>query len=432
MVTEINDIIKKDTGWHITNNITQWTDYGNVNETTCYAYSNLDYLKKRDNTCASIAGDGGVNSTHGSPVLHCSNFKFNIPNNATITKIEVRQRRKCNTKQQNTKEGIVDRIIRLKVGAGDKNYGEGINNSTDAKWVNKESELKDYTSGNYDDLTVYDVWGIEVTPAMANNQNFGCVLQSIGTTDTMMQPVIDCVEIKITYTQLETTTTTPENTSKDKNIIVNTQSKYITTRIDKYYQTDTQEDPSNPMKTSLSLDYIYTGTSFYIRFINNVQTNPKNGVQFIEEGLHDPITITLDKLRFRNGNTKMIIPPTKVRGSTDKEDIKRGYISILKEITVYPTEEGTGTITIEGLHKTVNKETITTETIEITVRPSVLIAGNSLTTIKNSTFTNCQATKGTAIYSYGQLTYDNLTLNDITTVDKVLFDYDKYRDGEFR
>lgn len=431
MVTEINDIIKKDTGWHLPNNITQWTDYGNVNQTTCYAYSNLDYLKKRDNTCASIAGDGGVNATHGSPVLHCSNFKFNIPDNAIITKITVRQRRKCNTKQQSTKEAIIDRVIRLKIGAGDKNYGEGHNNSDGVKWANKESELREYTSGNYDDLSVYDVWGIVVTPAMANNQNFGCVLQCIGTTDAMMQPVIDCVEMNITYTQLGTTATTQENTSKDENIIVTTQSPYITSRIDKYYQTDTQEEQTNPMKTSLSLDYIYTGTSFYIRFINNVQTNG-NGVQFIEDGLHDKITITLDKLRFRNGKTQMVIPPTKVQGSTDREDIRRGYISILKEITVYPTEEGTGIITIHGLHKTVKNETITTETIEITVRPSVLIAGNSLTTIKNSTFTNCQATKGTSIYNYGQLTYDNLTLNDITSTDNVLFDYDKYRDGEFR
>lgn len=431
MVTVNTDIITKDTGWHLPTQINQYNEYGVVNQETCYAYSNLEYIKKRDGTCASIAGDGGVNNTHHSPILYCSGFKFNIPENATITKIQVRQRRKCNTQQQKTEEGIKDRVIRLKIGASVTDYGEGHNNSEEAKWNAKENGLADYTIGNDEDKTVFQVWGFTVTPPMANNPNFGCVFQCTGKTSAMMQPVIDSVEMNITYTQLGTSTTTPGNTSKTENIINENQSPQTTSKVETNYKPDNQETATNPMKTQTSIDYIYTPITFYIRYINNVLTN-KNGVKYIEEAKHDKITITLEKLRFQNGKTTMTLPVTKLPESTDKTDIERGYISILKQINVYPTSVGTGKIIIKGLKPRVNDETTNTQTLNITIIESTTNTSNSMCTITNSTFNGCNATEGKAVYNYGKLTYENLNITGIGIGTKYLFDYDKYRDGEFR
>ena len=427
MVTVNNDIIVKDTGWQLPTQISQYNEYGIINTETCYAYSNLPYLKQRDNTCASIDGVGGVNNIHHSPLIYCYGYGFNIPIGATITKIQVRQRRKCNTTQQKSNDGIKDRIIRLKIGASVKDYGEGHNNSQEAKWSTKEQGLTDYTSGNYDNLSVYEVWGVVVTPAMANNQNFGCVIQCTGKTDLMMQPVIDSVEIKISYTQLGTTSTTPEKTTET--VINKNQSPQATSEINLYYKPDNQEEPTHNTEMTQSVDLIYTPMTFYIRYINNAITN--NQVTYIEEAHHDKIKITLDKLRFQDGSTTKTIPVQTLKGSTDKIDLRRGYISQLQIVQVYPTEEGTATVTIEGLRPNVNTTSPVTQTVEFNITPSTTNTSNSICTISNSTFNNCNATEGKAIYNYGKLTYSNITINGVGTNTKYLFDYDKYRDGEF-
>lgn len=427
MVTVNTDIIKKDTGWHLPTQVAQYNEYGKVNQETCYAYSNLEFLKKRDNTCISMSGDGGVNNTHHSPIIYTYGYKFNIPENATITKIQVRQRRKCNTLQQKTEQGIKDRVIRLKIGASISDYGEGHNNSIEAKWSSKEVGLADYTVGNEDDSTVYQTWGLTVTPAMANSQNFGCVVQCTGKTSVMMQPVIDCIEMNITYTQLGTTTTTPDKTTE--NVVNPNQSIQTTSRVDKFYQPDTQEDHSNRMKTSQSIDYIYTPLTFYIRYMNNVLTN-KNGVKYIEEAKHDKITITLEKLRFVDGSTKKTLPVMTLPESQEKTDIQRGYISILKKVDVYPTSVGNAKITIQGLKPRTNNDTTTTEIINITITESTTNTSNSLCTISNSSFNGCDATEGKAIYNYGKLKFEGITIAGATKTTKYLFDYDKYRDGE--
>lgn len=430
MTTVNNDIITKDTGWQLPTAVTQYNEYGKVNQTICYAYSNLVYLKKRDNTVASIEGDGGVNLITASPIVYTYGYKFNIPDNATITKIQVRIRRKCNTTTAKSSQGIKDQVVRLKTGASVTNYGEGTNQADGAKWSSRELGLSDYTYGNTKE-TVYEQWGMNVTPAMANNSNFGVVSQCIGLSEAMMQPVIDSVEINITYTQLGTTNTTPDTTSETVKENPH-QDVQLTSEVNTYYQPDGQEEATHQMITSQYIDYIYTPISFWIRYKNHVQRN-NWGVEYIENGKHDQITIEVNEcLRFANGSNTKILPVTRIEESLDRTDIERGYKSILRQVQVYPQKVGTGIITVKGLVPSKNNNTTTTQTLNITIKESFTNTSNSHTIINNSTFKNCQATKGSAIFNDGKLTYNNLTLNDISNQDKVLWDYDKYRDGEFR
>lgn len=430
MTTVNNDIITKETGWHLPTAVAQYNEYGAVNTTICYAYSNLIYLKQRDNTVASIDGEGGVNHLTRSPIVYTYGYNFKIPENATITRIQVRQRRKCNTTTTKSEQGIKDVVMRLKIGANITNYGAGTNNADDAKWSSKELGLTDYTYGNTKE-TVYEQWGLTVTPAMANNPNFGAVTQCIGLTEEIMQPVIDSIEINITYTQMGTTNTTPTSTSETVKENPN-QDVQLTSEVNTYYQPDGQEEPTHQMKTEEFVDYIYTPISFWIRYKNNVQRNTF-GVDYIERGKHDQITITVNEcLRFNDGSNVLKLPVTVIEESMDKEDILRGYKSILRQVTVYPKQVGTGVITIKGLVPSNKNNNTTTQTLNITIRESFLNTSNSSTTIYNSTFKNCSATKGSAIFNDGKLTYEHLTLSDITNQNKVLWDYDKYRDGEFR
>ena len=430
MATVNNDIIQKETGWHLPHAVAQYNEYGKVNQTVCYAYSNLIYLKQRDNTVISMEGTGGVNHLTSSPIVYTYDYKFKIPENATITKIQVRQRRKCNTTTTKSQQGIKDRVMRLKIGASTTNYGEGTNLAEGVKWSSKELGLGDYTYGNTRE-TVYEQWGITVTPAMANNPNFGAVTQCMGLTEEMMQPVIDSIEINITYTQLGTTNTTPTTTSETVKENPN-QDVQLTSEVNTYYQPDGQTEATHQMKTTESIDFIYTPISFWIRYKNNVQRNTF-GVDYIERGRHDQITITLnDCLRFADGSHTKKLPVTVIDESLDKEDILRGYKSILRQVQVYPNQVGTGVITIKGLVPSKNNNTTTTQTLNITIKDSFTNTSNSSTTINNTTFTNCSATKGSAIFNDGKLTYTNITLSDISNQDKVLWDYDKYRDGEFR
>jgi hypothetical protein len=272
--------------------------------------------------------------------------------------------------------------------------------------------------------TVQEVWDVKVTPAVVNNQNFGCVVQCVGTGKTWHRPWIDCVEMCIYYTQVEngnTNSTFVKTEEKE-------QSVQIESKIVKEYQPDDSEI-LQATANSISEDYVYSPFTLWIRYRNYVETKSK----ILLNGYNGIITITTNSnLRFEDGTRKKTIPAFEFKENTDNVDIKRGYKTIFKELKVYPVKAGTGVLTVNGVYFNENDELIKTQTVELNVSNSLVSLNNSICELNKVTFKNCNATKGTAIYNLGALTGNQLIFKDITTVDKCFFDYDKYRDSEYR
>ena len=421
MVTTIDSIITKTTGWKSPKHVAQCTK--GINSDVCHAYSNLDFIKARDNNVASTLGDGGVDKTHESPRVYCYDYNFNIPAGATITKVEVRQRRKNNT-LCGSSDGIVDTLIKLKVGASITDLGVGNNLSVGAKWSSKNNGLNDYTVGNVDG-TVASTWGINVTPAFANYQFFGCVIQCKGMGDTLMQPCIDVVEMQITYTQLGTVSTTVENTNENILKEKNPHSIQCTSEL-----LPTLTDVKGNVVTTKSIDYIYDPMYITLRYRNNVIQ--REGITLMETVYHNPIYISLtDTLRFQDGSQKKVIGKQKIDADNDEKILEQGYVERLIKIPVYPNKVGGGKVVVDKLHPTQSMTEVSSY-VTCVIKEAYTNVSNSLTTISNTVFKNCYATHGTAIYNTGKLTYKDCTFEDITSQDKVIYDYDKYRDGEYR
>lgn len=431
-----NSIIEKDTGWRSPSRVDQYAKYGKVNQYSCYAYADLFDIKKRDKHYAYIPNTGGVNSTHRSPLVYCSGYNFNIPSNATITKILIRQRRCMNTYSYN-KTYIKDYLITLKTGASTSDLGiaskgiGGHNLSEGAKWNYKTKGWGDYTVGDKyknKEGTVQEVWGVNVTPATANNQNFGCVVQCEGTGSTWHCPKIDSIEMKITYTQVNDSSKAPSTTSNNVKNSEKEQSKQIESKIVKEYQPDESEILQTTAE-SIGEEYLYTPFTLWIRYRNYVDSDE----DILLNGYNGAITITLNSnIRFENGQRTKTIPAFEFKQNTDEDDISRGYKTIYKELLVYPVKAGTGVISVKGVHYDDNGTTQTTQSVEVTVTESLISLSNSMCELNKVTFTNCDATKGSAICNLGALTGKYLNFNDITSTDKCFFDFDKYRDSEYR
>ena len=424
-----NSVITKNTGWRSPTQVDQYSAYGKVNQYTCYAYSDLDDIKKRDGAYAYIPYSGGVNQTHRSPRVYCSGFKFNIPSNATITKILIRQRRCMNTYTYN-KTYIKDYRINLKTGISTSDYGVGNNLSEGKIWSVKTKGFEDYTVGDKGNRTVQDVWGVKITPATVNNQNFGCVVQCEGTGKTWHCPKIDSIEMCVYYTQINDENKAPSTTSNPSNIKKSEkqQSVQIESMLVKEYQPDDSEI-LQVTANSIGEEYVYTPFILWVRYRNYVDST--NNI--LLDGYNGEIKFTLNNnLRFEDGKKTKTIQAFEFKLNSDEKDITRGYKTIFKELLVYPVKAGTGIISVNGVHYDVNGETKETQTVELTVSESLVSLANSMCELNKVTFTNCDATKGSAICNLGALTGKYLNFNDITNVDKCFFDYDKYRDSEYR
>lgn len=426
----VNDaIITKNTGWHTPNMVNQYNKYGKVNQYTCYAYSDLNDIKKKDSHYAYIPYTGGVNQTHRSPRVYCSGYNFNVPSNATITKILVRQKRCMNTYSYDSSY-IKDELITLKLGASTSDLGiyekgvGGHNLSEGTRWNFKTKGWGEHTVGEtYKNKqgTVQEVWGVYITPAMVNNQNFGCIVQCIGTNSVWHCPKIDTVEMCVYYTQVGSTASTAQSDSTPQ--LANVESMVV-----KEYKPDDSE-VLQVTAESINEDYVYTPFHLWIQYKNYYDSNQK----IIPKRHSNTITITLNEnIRFINGQRTLTIPSFEFKESSDERDRTRGFKTVFKDIYVYPVKAGEGVLTITGVNYTVNEEPKKTQTVSVTIDESGVSLTNSICELNRVQFTNCNATKGTAIYNLGALTIRNAKFNDISKEDKCFFDFDKYRDSEYR
>lgn len=416
--------VVKNTGWCYPNQVSQFAEFGKVNKSSCYAFANLDRIKKEDGLCAYIPSNGGVNETHNSPRVYCYDFKFHIPADAHITKILVKQRRKKGNVGTNTK--IKDWLIKLKVGANVSEWGVGNDLSKGMEWNSKNAGLSDYIAGeNYD--TVQATWGVEVTPAMANNQNFGCIVQCTGTGKPFDTPEIDSVGMCIYYKIPSSET---DNDAEGSSVQQGRkQSENIFSKLVKEYQPDDTEVLQTTV-TSISEDYCYTPFIIWLQYRSRV--NSETGI--INQGYNDEIRLWCESsLRFSNGTNKMVFPMYNFEEITDKDDLRRGYVTRYTWIKVYPVSyDPEAKVKAYGVHYSENGEIKREQEIILHVSESIFNLSSSTTELNKCTFNDCSAVKGNSIYNAGSLTFTNLKFNTLPTTDKEFWDYDKYRDGEFR
>lgn len=421
-------IITKTTGWLKPSQVNQYSKYGKVNQYTCYAYSDLFDVKKKDSHYAYIPLSGGVNSTHKSARVYCSGYGFQIPNNATITKILIRQTR-CMGTTPYKGSYIKDYLIKLKTGASITDLGVGNNLSDGAIWNSKSRGFGTYESGDKFG-TVQEVWGVNITPAVANNQNFGCVVQCIGSDKRWHQPKLDCVEMCIYYTQVNNVATAPNNTSKPENVKINEKEQAV--QIESKIVTEYQPDDSDILQSTqqeISEDYVYSPFNLWVRYRNYVDINSK----ILLRGFNGVITVTLSNhLRFQNGSRTMKIPAFEFKQDTDDTDIKRGYKTVYQDLKIYPVKEGIGKVTVSGVHFTENDTLYKTQEIHLNITGSGVSLSNSMTDLKYCTFTDCSATKGSAICNLGAISTFHMNFKDLSNTDKCFYDFDKYRDSEYR
>lgn len=428
--------VVKNTGWCYPNKVTQYSEFGKVNKSSCYAFANLDRIKKEDGLCAYIPANGGVNETHDSPRIYCYDYRFNIPAEAHITKVLVKQRRKKGNVGTSTK--IKDRLIKLKVGADVSKWGVGTDQSKGMVWNSKNKGLSDYIAGETYD-TVQSIWGIEVTPYIANNQNFGCIVQCTGTGKTFDTPEIDSVGMCIYYKIISSETDNDANENSNNNNtssaesnttpLSRKQSDNIMSQLVKSYQPDDAEVLQTTAR-EISEDYCYTPFIIWLQYRSKV--NPKSGI--INEGYNDEIRLWCDSnLQFSNGTNKIVFPIYHFEEITDREDIQRGYVTRYTWIKVFPVSYNPeARIKAYGVHYSENNTIKREQTIYLSVGESMFNLSSSTTELNKCTFNNCSAVNGNSIYNAGSLTYSNLKFNTLPTTDKEFWDYDKYRDGEFR
>lgn len=230
------------TGWKNPQVIKQDSSRKINNGHACYPYSKLENIKKNDNSYAYIDTSGGINSTHKSPAVYCSNYNFNIPRNATINKVMIRVKAQQFTgRKLGGKSYSKHYLLKLKTGTSTTDYGVGNNKSSKSKLQYKKwtEETVSYTPTQ---------WGVpKLNYSMINNNNFGCVHQVIGTISGWVGPKIAYIQMNIDYSIPEKITTT-------KPVLA---TKKITTNIQVTQDALTSLDLNKP-NTPITLKIIYT------------------------------------------------------------------------------------------------------------------------------------------------------------------------------
>ena len=425
MVTVNDSIIEKNTGWRTPRMASQYSVYGEVNDRECYAFSNLGKILTADTDCTK-PNSGGVGRNTKSPLVFCYDYGFNIPNGAVITKVLVRVTRRVNTVK--TDSVVKDNLVQLKIGTNVSKAYDLPNLAGNTRWTNNQIHRKVF--GEHKTKSVEDLWGVNVTPALANNQQFGLVYQCTGLTDEFMVEELDCIEMCVYYTQMGTMSTSVENTVEAVKQKVDL-SSVITCDAEPYYFPDGASEPTRYLPASKSIENVYDYMPFWIRYTNPVQRI--DGVRQVKGGFYPEVKVHLSSaLRFDDGSQDLTLKAFGCWGSLEEEDIKRGYKSYLVPVKVYPNEVGDGVITITGLkYDDGNGGILTRKVFHIEITEYYFEAVNSMLTLDSCTFVDCNATEGQCVYNKGRMNYRNIVITDKTGRSKLWYDYDKYRDKEF-
>lgn len=196
------------TGWKSPGKVSQYNEYGKVNNTTCYPFLNLASILSLGTDYAYIdPNKGGLyGSSYRGPRVYTYNYGFNthfagLPQSATnikINNIHVLERIK---RQTVTGGGIRDYLVKLKTGSSLTDLGYGFNHANTTSWPTSNYIDKIYSKkaqGFSGCDTSY--WGASVVSKdHVSNYNFGCVLQCEGILPGWQTPRLYGIQMKIDY-----------------------------------------------------------------------------------------------------------------------------------------------------------------------------------------------------------------------------------------
>ncbi len=442
--------LTKSTGWKNPNTINQYAKYNNQ---TCSAWSRLEMVKvdeprSRKNPYDLSAVCYNLTSSKRSALMYCYNFGFNIPSQATITKIMVKT---CVCQDDITASRVRTQIIKLKVGANLTDSGVGNNLAPAQPWrTHKYANQIGMMYETVGDSTssVKSVWGVDVTPAIVNNSNFGIVFQAMGNGSHKHKAYVDNIQVSIDYTlPEETPIVTPP---KPVPVISNIKSSLS---VIKY---DTLNPTVYTGQTVISQSYdSTTGYHFWVKFKNEVQV--VNNTKVISNQNSNPLILETDGLTIFPGGTKQIIVPSMlIKGTTDSRYFKSDdfplapdYIEQFYDVYVYSNvvdfdKYANGRSFIESTVKLYSTKVVDGKTVKDTLLDDITFKlnsttsniANSQTILENCKFVNNKANKGAAIYNLGRLYVKNLSFKNNTTYGSnknncQFFDVNICRDGEF-
>lgn len=218
-----------DTGWKHPLNVVQDSRKALNNGLSCYAFVNINNIKKNDKTYADQQpwAYTGVDTDHKSPMVYAYNYGFSIPKDAVVDKITLyamvnqlthpkyyyehyvlkRQLRFSTSKFYN---------VKLKQGSSTVDGGSGNNMASKCS-----VQMLPYQEWSTEDTTTFSgtptQWGItsKDVPSVINSGNFGVAVQFIGTVKNgWCNPAIAQLRMKVEYTIPELKNTTPSEFTK--------------------------------------------------------------------------------------------------------------------------------------------------------------------------------------------------------------------------
>lgn len=364
------------TGWKQASNIKQDSRYKKVNGGKCYNFSNLKSILNTSTTDhAYIPTTGGVKDTRASPVLYTYNYNFNIPKNAEINYIDIRIVADVGVGKT---EDIKTNTLKLKLGTSTTDNGNGNNIADTIKWVQKP-KWTTITLGTKTQAS--KLYGINISPEIINNSNFGCVYQCIGLSSTWEQPRIASIEMNIYYTPSTTITSIPK-AEFDLNITIPNSQLDIT-------------NPNTPIP--ITLNYLH-----------------KQGNNGKYNGGDTPNTvIKSDNLLISETRQKTYTVPSIQTVTTDTTD------TYTKIINIYPdtlTGTQTLTVTINNTTTTYNIPVINSNGYTIpNTDQDKLTDGSQRCIISNNNFIQCNDKNNNAYNITGDKQYTTQANNTLTT-----------------
>lgn len=444
----------KDTGWCDPHKIAQCTTYQGKNFAKWFNIdpAKLDEPNTQRHYDLSAVTNYVVSANKPTAILYAYGYNFNIPATSIIKKVELR-RVVC--ADDITRDRVKDSIVKLKVGASVSDYGVGNNKSEGTTWVTHayahRNGMQYITTTHDDNTSVKDFWGVELTPEMVNNENFGMLTQMVGTGSSGHKLYLDAIQIKITYAEGEVNTIV-QKPVVDPEYFADNVGFYRVSRAD--YGADGGLNDEYGVPTATPLQYT-EATQNLTKVGNNpiplwlqikiVPITDENGVKRIPSGKTVPVALICDENScFTNGKQVRIVGSRKFEGSSDKHYLEEGlgkpggiyhYIrfgikptvdiesltsnSITTTISVRATKKVNGeyvpvrdktdyTVYREGNQYSWNDITLT-YTLGETAIP------DSMTIIRNCKFIDNHANKGGAIYNTGRLYTSDLTFKNNTT-----------------
>ncbi len=444
--------VTKNTGWKNPNTITQYAKY---NGQTCSAWSRLETVKldepSTDKYYDLSAVCYNLTKTKRSALMYLYGFGFNIPSNATITKVLIKT---CACQDDITSSHVITEILKLKTGASVTDSGSGNNLAPKTAWRSHKTANQigmEYTTVGESTQSVKDLWGVNLTPAIVNNSNFGCVFQCMGDGTLGHKAYLDNIAMYIEYTINDDVPIIKPTTNTD------TSANYTITNSISAVKYDTLNPTKYIDQTVISQPYDSTaGYHFWIKYKNSVQT--KNNTKVILAQNSKPLILETDnKTVFAGKKTQLIIPSIAVKGTSDSRYFKSDAfplapdyleqfydVFVFSNITDFDKYDTNHRGFIESTIKLYSTKTSNGKTVKNTQLDTITFKlndttsniANSQTILENCTFINNKANKGAALYNLGRLYVKNLKFKENHTygTDKnscAFTDVDICRDKEF-